>query len=155
MVKHLFKPGLVLIFIISAVVTPPVEASLLSCGVMAATYIARGVYPYSPLQPERPARPISVVEVADGEDKPIVIHAEPAVYPDSARQAGFEGTVEVRVSINRHGHVQRTRIVWSDASRLLEAAAEEAAAMFRFRPACQYDLQIPCQVIIPFKFVLE
>ncbi len=148
-------PALIPALLLSAVTVPSAHASLLSCGVMAATYIARGVHPYAPAFQQQLSRPADAPDYAKGEDKPIVIHAEPAVYPDSARQVGFEGTVEVLVSIDRHGRVSETEIIWSDASRLLEAAAETAAAKFIFRPACQYDLQIPCQVIVPFMFVLE
>jgi TonB family protein len=148
-------PVLLSILSASAALTPSADASMASSAVMAATFFARGVHPYSPIQVEPAARPLSLSDCADGEDKPIVIHSEPAVYPDTARQAGFEGTVEVLVSITSHGRVSKTEVAWSDASRLLEAAAEEAAANFIFRPACQYNLQIPCQVIVPFKFVLE
>ena len=151
-VRVCLLPVLTLVLLLTTITPRPASANLISSGIMVAGLIARGVQPYCPGQIGINGPMLSP---GTGEDEPLVIHREPVTYPEIAKRAGFEGTVELLVSVDRNGRVAQTKIIWSDASRILEAAAEEAAAKFIFRPARQYNLAVSCQVIVPFKFVLE
>lgn len=45
-------------------------------------------------------------------------------YPDSARQRGIEGTVVIRFTLDRTGHVIDVAVTRSSGSTLLDGAAE-------------------------------
>jgi protein TonB len=56
-------------------------------------------------------------------------------YPKRALRRGLEGTVELRVLVNRTGRVERVVLVRSSGIAILDEAAQAAVAQWRFVPA--------------------
>ena len=108
------------------------------------------------------------VEIKEREPEPdefIAVEKEPGVdlaklqgivkYPDVARRAGVEGTVIVRVLVDRNGRATRTLIEYSD-NQLLNSGAIEAVNQYgQFTPAIQNGQPISCWVSIPIRFRLR
>lgn len=84
---------------------------------------------------------------------PEAILKVPPSYPDSARQAGIEGTVRLQALVCYTGLIARTRIVASIPA--LDAAAEEAVRQWVFKPATADGRSIAVWVAIPVKFTLH
>jgi len=76
-------------------------------------------------------------------------------YPELARQAGFEGTVRVRVLVDEEGIVVEAELLSSDVWPTIEKAALEAAKKCRFKPATQRSIPVKARVMIPFEFRLD
>jgi len=76
-------------------------------------------------------------------------------YPELARQAGFEGTVRVRVLVDEEGIVVEAELLSSDVWPTIEKAALEAAKKCRFKPATQRSVPVKARVMIPFEFRLN
>src|SRR5262249_36414487 len=74
-------------------------------------------------------------------------------YPELARQANMEGTVVLRVLVNRGGRVQEIMKVIS--SPVFDDAAVPAIRQWRFRPAIMGHEPVPAWVHIPVRFVLR
>ncbi len=77
------------------------------------------------------------------------------VYPESARAAGLEGTVIVKVRVLATGKVGAVEIARSAGSPLLDRAAIESIRTAQFMPARRGDAPIPVWVEIPVDFKLE
>lgn len=76
-------------------------------------------------------------------------------YPRQARMSGHEGLVVVRISIDRSGGVQRSRVVLSSGFDSLDEAAMDAASLIRFKP---YQVNSVTQSVVadmPFNFILS
>lgn len=89
------------------------------------------------------------------ERNPVVLKRVLPGYPPLAREAGAEGTVQVRVRVDAQGRVVDTRVEASDAVEALERAALEAAAGFLFQPARQQGMPVPFQTLLTFEFRLH
>jgi protein TonB len=89
------------------------------------------------------------------DEAPVLVHAVEPRYPDLARQAGAEGTVQVQVSVDVTGRVVEARVVDTDTVASLGRAALEAARGFLFRPATQRGRPVAAKVVIPFVFRLD
>jgi len=76
-------------------------------------------------------------------------------YPELARQAGFEGTVRVRVLVDEEGRVVEADLLSHDAWPTIEKAALSAAMKCRFKPATQRSIPVKARVMIPFEFRLD
>jgi protein TonB len=76
-------------------------------------------------------------------------------YPASARRAGMQGTVTLRVQVTREGLVARVDIEKSSGSPHLDAAALEAVKAWRFVPARQGAEPVESWVLVPIVFRLE
>ena len=75
-------------------------------------------------------------------------------YPELAQRAGLEGTVHVRILVNKEGVPVRAVVQKSDAE-VFEEAAIEAAMNSLFTPAVMNNGPITCWVSIPYKFNLR
>jgi TonB family protein len=89
-----------------------------------------------------------------------VSHVHPAYtvkpeYPDQARREGSEGTVLLRVLVNRRGHPQKIEINRSSGFEALDQAAQRAVEKWRFHPASAGDTNLESWVRIPIVFRLE
>lgn len=73
-------------------------------------------------------------------------------YPEEARRQGMEGTVHVRVRVNRRGRVEEAAIARSSGNCLLDSAALRTAQTFRFSPAVKDEQAIPSWVLVPVEF---
>jgi TonB family protein len=107
------------------------------------------------------------VEVRDGEpdayefmpvDKEpyidIVELQKRVVYPDIARRAGIEGTVNIRVLVDKKGNPKKY-IIESTDSDLLNKAAVDAVMSSRFTPAIQGNTPLDCWISIPMNFRMK
>lgn len=73
-------------------------------------------------------------------------------YPDEARRRGVEGTVHVRVLINRGGTVEETMIAKPSGNFVLDSAALRTARTFRFSPAMLGGEALQTWVMVPIEF---
>ena len=87
--------------------------------------------------------------------EPVAVKFVTPTYPDLARQAGLEGMVTVKVTININGKVINAIVVWSDVTESMEREALKAAMMCEFEPAMQQNEPVRVDVVIPFLFRLQ
>ncbi len=71
------------------------------------------------------------------QEKPVLIHKEPPVYPASAAAEGVQGTCLLRVLVGETGEVLEVEVTGSSGDRRLDAAAKECVRHWRYRPAVQ------------------
>ena len=76
-------------------------------------------------------------------------------YPDEARRQGMEGTVYVRVLVNRSGKAEEVIIVKSSGSYLLDSAAVRTAKTFTFSPAMIGEEVLQAWVRVPIEFTFR
>ncbi len=76
------------------------------------------------------------------------------VYPEIARRAGVEGTVWVKIWVDKDGNAKKAVILKSDAP-LFDEPAKEAAMKWKFTPAIMNNGPVAVWVSIPFKFRLN
>ena len=74
-------------------------------------------------------------------------------YPAILKQAGIEGDVDVTVTINEQGQIQKIDASNASDSRFIPAAME-AVRQWEFAPATKGGVPIKAEVTIPFKFRL-
>jgi TonB family protein len=89
------------------------------------------------------------------DEPPVLVDYVTPKYPYFAREAGFEGTVRVRVLVNEEGKVIDADVLSSDVSPEMDQAAIEAAMKCRFKPAKQRTTPVKAHVMIPFNFRLN
>ncbi|HMM23173.1 MAG TPA: energy transducer TonB [Selenomonadales bacterium] len=79
------------------------------------------------------------------------------VYPEQARQAGREGTVELRVQILANGRPGEISVQRSSGWDLLDEAAVKAVRKWRFIPAKERDSgrAVSCHTNLPVVFRLK
>jgi TonB family protein len=73
-------------------------------------------------------------------------------YPDEARRQGIEGTVHVRVLVNRSGKPEDVVITKSSGRYLLDSAAVRTAKTFVFSPAMLSEKAQKTWVLVPIEF---
>jgi TonB family protein len=73
-------------------------------------------------------------------------------YPDEARRQGAEGTVHVRVLVNRSGKAEDAVIVRPSGNLVLDSAALRTARTFRFSPAILGEEVMQAWVMVPIEF---
>ena len=79
----------------------------------------------------------------------------PPRYPLTARRAGEQGTVTLRVLVSPDGLASRVAVEKSSGSRYLDAAALEAVKAWRFAPAHQGADAVESWMLVPIVFRLE
>jgi len=75
-------------------------------------------------------------------------------YPELAQRAGLEGTVWVRILVEKDGKPKKAVIQKSDAD-VFNDSAVEAAMNSLFTPAVMNNGPIACWVSVPYKFKLK
>jgi len=88
------------------------------------------------------------------EKAPQIIRRILPVYPEMAVRAGLEGTVWIKILIDREGVPTRAVVIKSSAE-LFDQPAIEAAMQFRFTPAVMNRGPVKVWVSIPFRFRLR
>ena len=73
-------------------------------------------------------------------------------YPDEARRQGMEGTVHVRVLVNRSGRSEDVMITKSSGKYLLDSAAVRTAKTFVFSPAMLAEKAQKTWVLVPIEY---
>lgn len=76
------------------------------------------------------------------------------VYPRLAREQGYEGTVLLEAEVLPSGQCGKLRLVKSSGHRILDDAATQAVATWRFKPAARAGVRVPVWVEIPITFKL-
>ncbi len=86
---------------------------------------------------------------------PRPIHLSAPHYPPLARDAGLEGTVVVRITLDTSGRVVSAQVISSDGTDAMNKEALAAARKSRFTPARQRHVPVRSMVVIPFEFRLN
>ena len=74
------------------------------------------------------------------------------IFPDTARKAGFAGTVLLRVEIDENGRPLTAAVRRSSGHELLDQAALRAVRNWRFEPARYHGNPIGTRLEIPIRF---
>ncbi len=85
------------------------------------------------------------------ERKPRLLRQPNPGYPEFAQLLHMEGTVVVKVLVDKQGHPRRAFVVKSD-SKVFNDTARKAAMEARFRPAVMNSGPVNCWVLIPYRF---
>ena len=88
------------------------------------------------------------------ERDPILVRPVVPNYPELMVKAGIEGTVWVKIWVNRQGKPHEVRIVKRD-NELFNEAAVHAAKQFLFTPAYMNSGPVSVWVTVPFRFRLK
>jgi periplasmic protein TonB len=103
---------------------------------------------------EKPAEALpSPTEFQAVEEAPALISMPAPVYPELARQAEAEGTVLLRVLVDKEGHVRDVIVV--EGNEMLNGAAQAAARAAVFRPAMSQRHPVPVWIMFPIRFSLH
>lgn len=87
------------------------------------------------------------------EKEPVAIKKPSPTYPEIARKAGLEGTVWLKVWVDKEGKVRKAVVQKSDAE-IFNQAAIDAATQWVFTPALQQNGPVSVWISIPFRFKL-
>jgi protein TonB len=85
--------------------------------------------------------------------EPMVLKSVKPVYPEIALKAGLEGTVFVKLWVDKTGKVRLVKVVKGEYE-VLNQAAVSAAEQFVFTPAVMNSGPVSVWVGMPFKFRL-
>lgn len=85
---------------------------------------------------------------------PEMIYQEKPEYPRLAKQAGIEGTVWVKVLVDKSGSARDALVAKSSGTASLDEAAVEAAKKCRFKPGIQNGQPVACWVTFNYDFKL-
>ncbi|HKB85036.1 MAG TPA: TonB family protein, partial [Ignavibacteriaceae bacterium] len=83
----------------------------------------------------------------------LVVAVKPA-YPEMAIRASLEGTVYVKVLVDKEGNPKKAVIVKTDAE-LFNQPAIDAAMKSVFSPAIQNNKPVTVWVVVPFRFQIK
>lgn len=87
---------------------------------------------------------------------PVLENQPQAVYPDSAKQANVEGSVWVKVLIDKQGSVKQALITKGSGKKVgFEEAALTAAKQATWKPAMLKNKPVAIWVSYEIKFLLE
>ncbi len=100
-----------------------------------------------PLQPDAGQQPYF--------SEPVLLDRTEAVYPVTARQNEWDGTVVVRIEVNSNGIPGECRIIETSGHPVLDQAALDAAFRTRYRPAIQEGKPVACTVSLTYSFNLN
>ena len=88
------------------------------------------------------------------EKAPTIVKTVKPNYSDLAKRAGIEGTVWVRLWVDKEGRVRKAEIMKSD-TEMFNQPAIDAAMQFVFTPAMMKNGPVAVWVAIPFRFKLD
>lgn len=88
------------------------------------------------------------------EAQPDFMLNEPPVYPEFAREQGWQGTVILKVLVRKDGWPASVSVIRSSGYRILDEAALQAVRHWRFLPARMGSFAFASTVKIPVRFVL-
>ena len=87
------------------------------------------------------------------EELPEVVTRVPPAYPDLARDAGVDGTVQVQALVGKDGKVKDVKVTKSIP--MLDAAAVAAVKQWVFKPALSNNKPVAVWVAVPVRFTLN
>lgn len=88
------------------------------------------------------------------EKQPVPVKQVQPVYPEIARRAGVEGTVWVKILVDKEGKAKKAVIMKSDAEMFNDPALE-AAKQWVFTPAMMNNGPVAVWAAVPFRFKLN
>jgi protein TonB len=103
--------------------------------------------------PQRP-KPVAAAKTANV-PQPVVIRNTPPIYPETARRAGWEGRVTVRVEVSADGVPISVAVEKSSGYGVLDQAALRAVKGWRFQPRTMGGLAMAGTVDVPVNFTLS
>jgi len=131
----------------------------LGCGVALAAWAsqprtaASGPTPQQVAPVESAVPKIETLQQGHVLDESRALH--PPHYPADALKEGKTGVTVLVVAIDAQGGVIGTKIERSSGDARLDAAAQEAAAKWRFTPAMKQDQPIASKVRVPVEFAMD
>jgi len=102
-----------------------------------------------PQEPDCPVPPLS--DYMPVEKQPIPVKQVRAAYPEAARRARIEGTVWIKVFVDKEGNVKKASVLKSD-SEVLNQPAIDAAKSWKFKPAMSHNEPVSVWAALPFHF---
>jgi len=87
-------------------------------------------------------------------DPPITVSKPAPAYPELAQKAGLEGTVYVKVYVDKNGDVKSV-VLLKGVSEALDKAALEAAWRAKFKPAVNNGTPVAVWYGLSYKFTLH
>ncbi len=103
--------------------------------------------------PQRPI-PAAATKTANV-PQPVVIRNTPPIYPETARRAGWEGRVTVRVEVSADGSPISVALEKSSGYGVLDQAALRAVKGWRFQPRTMGGVAMAGTVDVPVNFTLS
>jgi protein TonB len=103
--------------------------------------------------PQRPT-PVAAPKTANF-SQPVVIRNTPPIYPETARRAGWEGRVTVRVEVSADGLPMSVALEKSSGYGVLDQAALRAVKTWRFQPRAIGGVAMAGTVDVPVNFTLS
>lgn len=100
-----------------------------------------------PPEPEPPAKPAVVL-------MPEIVHFENAPYPKAAEQAGLEGRVLLKLTVDKQGNVNEAEVL-EGAGNGFDEAAQAAALKFKFKPATRDGVPFAVKIKYSYDFTLK
>jgi protein TonB len=88
------------------------------------------------------------------EKTPVPVKTVKPEYPEIAKRAGVEGTVWVKIWVDKEGKPRKAVVLKSDAE-IFNEPATQAAMQFLFTPAMMNNGPVSVWVTIPFRFNLR
>ncbi len=88
------------------------------------------------------------------EKAPQIVKKVQPVYPEIARKAGLEGTVWVKIWVDKQGKAKKV-VIQKSASEIFDQSAVDAAMQMVFTPAMMQNGPVDVWVSIPFHFKLK
>ncbi len=107
--------------------------------------------PPSSSKPKKSMKPVPVYKLTKAPSFKKKIKPK---YPEQARQAGVEGTVQLEVLIDEKGKVCKVRVL-KPLGHGLDRAAISAVSKSVFHPGIVSGKAVPVKIKIPYKFVLD
>lgn len=89
------------------------------------------------------------------EKDPEAVQMKQPTYPELAIRAGLEGTVYVKVLVNKSGRVEKAIMVKNDGMNVFDEPALAAAKQWVFTPAIMNGHPVKVWVVVPLKFRLK
>jgi protein TonB len=103
-----------------------------------------------------PQRPTPVAKAkTPNVPQPVVIRNTPPIYPETARRAGWEGRVTVRVEVSADGSPISVALEKSSGYGVLDQAALRAVKTWRFQPRTMGGVAMAGTVDVPVNFTLS
>lgn len=88
------------------------------------------------------------------EKQPVPVKQVQPDYPEIARRAGVEGTVWVKILVDKEGKAKKAVVMKSDAE-IFNEPAQKAALQWVFTPAMMNNGPVAVWAAVPFRFKLN
>jgi len=102
------------------------------------------------------AAPTSVGEtITEASASAAYLHNPPPVYPETAQEKGWEGTVILSVLVQADGKAKSVEVKTSSGRKILDQAATQTVKRWTFAPARRGETPVEGWVEVPIDFRLD